>query len=203
MNRGIILLNRLSYVNYKFTSGYTRLLDKGYIFSDNDVDNSISLLTNGYTGVFFNKTYETSNLVNIEKHADCIVGFKVKKEGVQYKLLADDREILSGVSGKGDGIFTTGTQLTQNSYDDREGFRVNEFDNVHAELIDSHIVARNYLPLIKAKWQIVLDQPSEVSVYYMSVGNDIRKMFTEKDHIIEIFGIKYCVNNSSVYKIVE
>jgi hypothetical protein len=203
MNRGIILLNRLSYVNYKFTSGYTRLLDKGYIFSDNDVDNSISLLANGYTGVFFDKTYKTSNLVNIDYFADCIVGFKVKTGGVTYKLLADDREILSGISGKGDGIFTTGDQPKQDSYDDSEGFRVNEFDNAHAELIDSHIVGRNYLPLIKMKWQIVLDQPSEVSVYYMSVGNDIRKTFTEKDHMIEIFGVQYCVNNSSVYKIVE
>jgi hypothetical protein len=160
----------------------------------------------GYRGVFFDRRYNGVDRVEIDRVADCIVGFKVTGVGVAYKLVVAGQEVMSGVSsGSGDGIFTTGEQPVQDRYNDREGFTINELDNVHAELVGDPgvVVGRNYLPMIRVQfnsWQIVLSEPSDVVVYYMGLNDEIRREFARREHMIEIYGHKYFVKGDGVQK---
>jgi len=197
----ITLLNRVHYIhNYKFTSGYDKIKHK--VCSDNS--NLISVLLEfGYNQAFFEKTYKSCTKLNIEQLGDCIVGFSVKNkdENPTYSLMSGENVLMTRVQNKYNYLFTTGEQPVQSKYNNTENFRLNEKDNIHTELIGERIIGRNYIPLVSIladSLELVIDEPSEVTVYYMTLNEKNRKIFMDYPHKIEIFNCDYIVNDGTI-----
>ena len=197
----ITLLNRVYYIhNYKFTSGYEKIKHK--VRSDNS--NLVSvLLESGYNQVFFEKKYKSCQKLNIEQLGDCVVGFSVKnnKENPTYSLMSGENVLMTRVQNKYNYLFTSGEQSVQSKYDNTENFRLNEKDNIHAELIGERIIGRNYIPLVAMSsdnLQLVIDEFSDVTVYYMYLNEENRKIFSESSHKIEIFNCDYIVKDGTI-----
>ena len=194
------IISSLNYTNYRFTAGYMRMTQ--------EIAPS-SITPNAYASRFghacFENTFKGQTIPFPTDDRDGWMGFRIHARDIEFKLMSDSTVLLSGISGKDDGLFEIKDIVWETSAltDGAENMKVPYYSGACAELRDDRIVyGKNYIP-VTSELRLNMSVESDVTIYSFLLGvNEDRALLRNPSTISLGNAVKIQIHDGGLLKLV-